>query len=134
MGGGRYDGLVGMMGGPATPGVGWAAGVERWRCCWPRRRRARRPIAMVPIGEAAAKRRRWPSPRACAAAGYAVDLGYSGNLGKRMKRANKLNARAAVILGDDELAKGVATLRDLDHGRSRKRFRSTSLRAGSPPS
>jgi histidyl-tRNA synthetase len=49
-------------------------------------------------------------------AGYAVELGYSGNLGKRLKRANKLNARAAVILGEDELAKGIATVRDLDTG------------------
>jgi histidyl-tRNA synthetase len=49
-------------------------------------------------------------------AGYAVDLGYGGNLGKRMKRADKRAAAAAVILGEDELAKGVASLRDLDSG------------------
>jgi histidyl-tRNA synthetase len=49
-------------------------------------------------------------------AGFTVDLGYSGNVGKRMKRANKVNARAAVILGEDELARHAATLRDLDTG------------------
>ncbi len=49
-------------------------------------------------------------------AGYAIELGYSGNLGKRLKRADKLSAAAAIILGEDELAKGVATLRDLDSG------------------
>ena len=48
--------------------------------------------------------------------GLAVELGYSGNLGKRMKRANKVNARAAVILGEDELARQVATVRDMDSG------------------
>lgn len=48
--------------------------------------------------------------------GYVVDMAYSGNMGKRMKKANKLNACAAVILGSDELAKGVATVRDLDTG------------------
>ncbi|MEE8534994.1 MAG: His/Gly/Thr/Pro-type tRNA ligase C-terminal domain-containing protein, partial [Kiloniellales bacterium] len=49
-------------------------------------------------------------------AGLPVDLGYSGNLRKRLKRANKLGARAAVILGEDELAEAAATLRDLDSG------------------
>ncbi len=49
-------------------------------------------------------------------ASIAVELGYAGNMKKRMKRADKANARLAVILGDDELAKGVAQLRDLDSG------------------
>jgi histidyl-tRNA synthetase len=119
MGGGRYDGLVGIMGGPETPGVGWASGVERCMMLVDRDLHARRPIALVPIGAAAEKqclvlaeelRRR----------GLYAELGYSGNLGKRMKRANKLNARVAVILGDDEIAKGVAALRDLDSGEQRE--------------
>ncbi|MCZ6606379.1 MAG: His/Gly/Thr/Pro-type tRNA ligase C-terminal domain-containing protein, partial [Alphaproteobacteria bacterium] len=49
-------------------------------------------------------------------AGFAVDLGFSGNLAKRMKRANKINARATVLLGEDELARGAATVRDMDSG------------------
>jgi histidyl-tRNA synthetase len=48
--------------------------------------------------------------------GFTVDLGFAGNLGRRMKRANKVNARAAVMIGDDELAAGTATVRDLDSG------------------
>jgi histidyl-tRNA synthetase len=47
---------------------------------------------------------------------FAVDLGYRGNLSRRMKQANKVNARAAVIIGDNELARGVAAVRDLDTG------------------
>ena len=43
-------------------------------------------------------------------------MGYSGNIGKRLKRADKLGAAAAIILGEDELAKGEAALRDLDSG------------------
>ena len=62
------------------------------------------------------KARRSVVAEALRRAGFTVELGYSGNLGKRLKRANKLNARAAVILGEDELAKGAATLRDLDTG------------------
>jgi histidyl-tRNA synthetase len=49
-------------------------------------------------------------------AGFTVDAGYSGNLSRRLKRANKVNARAAVILGENELARGTASLRDLDTG------------------
>ena len=48
--------------------------------------------------------------------GFTVDLGYRGNVAKRMKRANKLGARAAVILGEDERAVGAVTLRNLDTG------------------
>jgi histidyl-tRNA synthetase len=43
-------------------------------------------------------------------------MGYSGNLKKRLQRANKMNARAALLFGDEELAAGSATLRDLDSG------------------
>ena len=45
-----------------------------------------------------------------------MDLGYSGNLARRMRRANRLNARAAVMIGEDEIARGVVTVRDLDSG------------------
>jgi histidyl-tRNA synthetase len=74
-----------------------------------------RPIAVVPIGEAAGI----PALKLTEdlrGAGFAVDIGFSGNIKKRMSRADKIKAVAAVILGDDELAKGVATLRDLQSG------------------
>jgi len=48
--------------------------------------------------------------------GFAIELAYRGNLNRRMRRANRLNARAAVILGPEEAAKGAATLRDFDSG------------------
>jgi histidyl-tRNA synthetase len=114
--GGRYDGLIKQMGGPPTPGIGWAAGVERLAML---RGEAAvtmpRALALIPTGgdveadgiKLADRLRR---------AGYAVDLGYSGNMGKRMKRANKINARAAIIVGGDELAQGSVSVRDLDSG------------------
>jgi histidyl-tRNA synthetase len=76
---------------------------------------APRPIAVVPIGKAEEATALLVTQR-LRHAGFAVDLGYGGNLGKRMKRANKLSARAAVLLGEDELAEGVASVRDLDSG------------------
>lgn len=119
MGGGRYDGLIGIMGGPETPGVGWASGVERCMMLLKEEPKARRPIALVPIGEEA-EREALILANKIRAAGLPADLGYSGNMGKRMKRANKLNARVAVILGENELAKNVAALRDLDSGEQRE--------------
>jgi len=115
MAGGRYDGLVETMGGPATPGVGWAAGIERIAMMIEAPAAPARPIAVIPVGEEASI----PSIKLShdlRKAGLTVEMGYSGNLGKRMKRANKLGASHAVIIGETELEKGVATVRDLDSG------------------
>ncbi|HSD35845.1 MAG TPA: histidine--tRNA ligase [Alphaproteobacteria bacterium] len=115
MAGGRYDGLVAEMGGPPTPGIGWAGGIERIALMIAEPAAPARPIAVVPVG-AAAEIPALALAERLRRAGFAVELGYSGNLGKRLKRADKLKARAAIILGEDELAKGAATLRDLDTG------------------
>jgi histidyl-tRNA synthetase len=115
LGGGRYDGLMALMGGPDTPGIGWAAGIERLALLIEAPAAPPRPIAVIPVGEtseAAAMKAAHELRRA----GFAVDVGYSGNVARRMKRANKLGARAAVILGEDELARNAATVRDLDTG------------------
>lgn len=113
--GGRYDGLVQTMGGPATPGVGWAAGIERLSMLMDRDVPAPRPIAVIPVGQAA-EAVALNLTQKLRHAGYGIELGFSGNVGKRMKRANKLGARAAVLLGEDELANNSATVRDLDSG------------------
>lgn len=113
--GGRYDGLVQTMGGPSVPGVGWAAGIERLALMLTDPPPPPRPVAVVPVG-AAAERAARRLAEALRDAGLVVELGFRGNLSKRLKRANKLGARFAVILGEDEIARGVATLRDLDSG------------------
>jgi histidyl-tRNA synthetase len=113
--GGRYDGLIETMGGPATAGVGWAAGIERLGMLAGDPPSAPRPVAVVPLGEQAEARAQ-VLVQELRRSGVAADLGYSGNLARRLKRANRINAHAAVIIGDDELAKGVATIRDLDSG------------------
>ncbi|WP_193183428.1 histidine--tRNA ligase [Nisaea sediminum] len=115
MAGGRYDGLVEMMGGPSTPGVGWAAGIERIAMMIDAPAAPARPVAVIPVGEEASISAIKLS-HDLRKAGLAVEMGYSGNLGKRMKRANKLGASHAVILGETELENGVATVRDLDSG------------------
>ncbi|AWV22914.1 Histidyl-tRNA synthetase [Roseomonas mucosa] len=119
MAGGRYDGLVEEMGGPHTPSVGWAAGIERLSMLMEGAPGAPRPVAVIPVGEAA-------EAAAIAAAqslrrgGLVAEIAYKGNTKRRMERANKLKARAAVLIGEEELARGVAQVKDLDAGTQRE--------------
>jgi histidyl-tRNA synthetase len=115
MAGGRYDGLVELMGGPAMPGVGWAAGIERLAMLIKEPPAPPRPVALVPIGETAELRALMLAEH-LRGAGFVVDLGYSGNITRRLRRANRIGAFAAILLGDDELARGAATLRNLGNG------------------
>lgn len=113
--GGRYDGLIKQMGGPQTPGIGWAAGVERLAMLLPEIPAEKRPIAVIPIGEGEAKIAQDIAAR-LRHAGFTVDLAFSGNMSKRMTRANKIKAVAAVILGSEEIQENAATVRNLDTG------------------
>ena len=113
--GGRYDGLAEVMGGPPTAGTGWAGGIERLAMLVDEVPKSLRPIALVPLGEAGEAKARVLAHE-LRAQGFTIELGFSGNLKKRLKRANRVGAVAAVLLGDDELAKNEATLRDLDSG------------------
>ena len=115
MAGGRYDGLVEEMGGPPTPAVGWAAGIERLAMLLPDIPPAPRPVAVVPVGEAA-EAAALDVLQALRQAGIRAEIAYRGNLRRRMERANRISARAAVILGEAEIARGVAQLRDLATG------------------
>ena len=117
--GGRYDGLVGQMGGPETPGIGWAAGVERLSLLLNDGPEAKRPIVVIPVGGNAESEALIVTER-LRKKGYRVDLGYSGNLKKRMKRANEGNAVAAILLGEDELTRNAGTLRDMDSGEQKE--------------
>jgi len=114
--GGRYDGLVKTLGGPDIPGVGWAAGVERLALLLAEAPAPVRPVAIVPIGEAA-EAEAWVLARDLRRAGFTVELAFEGKPGKRMKRADRLGARLALFLGEDERARGVLKLRLLDSGR-----------------
>ena len=113
--GGRYDGLIGMMGGRETPGVGWAGGIERLAMLCGDPPPARRPIVVVPVGDET-RAAGFTLTETLRRAEYRVDIGYSGNMSRRMKRANRLNAAAVVILGEDELARQAATVRHMDTG------------------
>jgi histidyl-tRNA synthetase len=115
MGGGRYDGLVEEMGGPPTPAVGWAAGVERLAMLLEDPPRTPATVAVVPVGdstEAAALN----VLQTLRHAGIRAEMAYRGNLRRRMERANRIGARAAVIIGEDDIARGVAQVKNFATG------------------
>jgi histidyl-tRNA synthetase len=113
--GGRYDGLIEQLGGRPTPGIGWAGGVERLAMMAGNAKARRRPIVIVPMG-ADASAQSQVIAQDLRKAGYMIEVGYSGNMKRRLARANKANASAALLLGENELAKGVATIRDMETG------------------
>jgi histidyl-tRNA synthetase len=117
-GGGRYDGLVGQLGGPATPAFGWALGMERLVLLVQAAGSglgapAPPDLYVVSRGEVAeALALRWT--RQWRLAGLAVELDLSGAaFGKQFKRADRSGARWAAVIGDSEAAEGVAVLKDL---------------------
>jgi histidyl-tRNA synthetase len=113
--GGRYDGLVEQLGGPPTPGIGWAAGVERLALLLADPGPAAKPIAVIPVGETEIEAALKIAQR-LRRAGFAVDLAFSGNMSKRMKRADRVGACAAVVIGENELKRDAAMVRDMTTG------------------
>jgi histidyl-tRNA synthetase len=113
--GGRYDGLIEQLGGLPTAGIGWAGGIERLAMLASDPPAAKRPVALIPVGEAA-ETAALKLAQALRHAGFVVELAFKGNVGRRLKRADKLNAACAVLVGENELARGVATVKDLGTG------------------
>ena len=115
LGGGRYDGLSEMLGGPAVAAVGWAAGIER--------------LAML-TGDTAMTTPRVTllstDPETNIAAfqlaeklrdsGIDIEFPTAGAIGKRLKKAARSGIKLAIILGGDELAKNTVQFRDLETG------------------
>lgn len=115
--GGRYDGLISTMGGPSIPGVGWAGGIERFAMmltdgCLPP---YPRPIVIIPMDESCDMKGLELAQR-LRSQGFTVEMTYGGGMGKRLKKANKINASYACILGEDEINAGRVTLKNLDTG------------------
>jgi histidyl-tRNA synthetase len=115
LGGGRYDGLVKDLGGPDLGGIGFAVGLERLALLLPAPGRQRRcDVFLMPLAEGALD----PAlrlQRALREAGLRALIDPEGRSFKsRMKQADRLGARLVAILGDDELARGTWTVRDME--------------------
>ncbi|MCG8491619.1 MAG: histidine--tRNA ligase [Sneathiellales bacterium] len=113
--GGRYDGLIEALGGKPMPGIGWAGGMERLALLASGTPAGERPIAVIPVGDAAEETVQKLAHQ-LRLDGFRIELAFKGNVGKRMKRANKLNAKAAILIGEDELERNVCTFKNLDEG------------------
>ena len=122
--GGRYDGLIEAIGGPATPGIGFGMGIERMALNLKEQdlapEAADKPeVFIVNLGDEAA------STAARIAAdlrrvGLGATMAYGGrSLKAQLRQANRMKARFAVIVGERELAEGVAEIRDLDRSEQR---------------
>jgi histidyl-tRNA synthetase len=113
--GGRYDNLMKQMGGPDIPGIGWAAGIERLALLSNIKITTKNNISIIPVGEEnnalcfnLAEELRNKN--------ISISMGYSGNLKKRLKQANKITSNYAVIIGDDEVKNNHAIIRNLETG------------------
>ena len=118
-GGGRYDGLVEELGGPATPGIGWGMGIERMIMVQDMRSSA--PVASAPLDVLVvtlgddARMEGVKLVNALRAKGIKADLDHAARSMKaQFKYANKLNVKRVIVIAGDELEKGVVKLRDMD--------------------
>ncbi|MFF9897187.1 histidine--tRNA ligase [Streptomyces longispororuber] len=120
-GGGRYDGLSEMIGGPALPSVGWALGVDRTVLALQAEGvtldlPAATSVFAVPLGEEA-RRVLFAKVTELRRAGVAADFSYGGKgLKGAMKAANRSGARFAIVAGERDLAEGVVQLKDMESG------------------
>jgi len=124
-GGGRYDDLVATIGGPPVPGVGFGTGVERILLALERSgvqgpRPASPVVYLVALAESA-RSAVFRLAHELRQAGICADLDYVERSPKgQMKQAGRSGARYAFILGEEELATGVLTVRDLTTGEEQR--------------
>jgi len=115
LGGGRYDGLAEMLGGPKVAGVGWAAGVERLAMLV-ETASVNKPKVAILTADYGARQAAFRLAEQLRDAGIDIDLPTSGAMGKKLKKADKAGILTAVIMGSEELAKNTVQLRNLRDG------------------
>lgn len=121
--GGRYDGLVETLGGASVPGIGFAIGVDRLALALEASEKLGEhgpDAALIAVGETAARETVALARRLRAAKLSIEMLSPDRKLKALIGRADKIGARYAVILGDDELKRGVVQLRDLRKSEQRE--------------
>ncbi|OYZ19610.1 MAG: histidine--tRNA ligase [Bdellovibrio sp. 28-41-41] len=119
--GGRYDGLIETMGGPKTPGVGWAAGVERLVELSDKSLLTEelKLIALVPADEVGEIESLRLASRLRSETKFKVEIIYGGNVGKKMKKASNKNALYTIIIGSQEVEKKEFGLKNMSTGEQR---------------
>ena len=113
-GGGRYDGLVAELGGPATPGVGWAAGIERILLAGSPGEGLALPVAYVAVADADQRRTAFKITEALRGQGVQAQMEQAGRSMKgQLKHADRLNATHVVVVGEQ------IEVKDMDSGEQR---------------
>jgi histidyl-tRNA synthetase len=115
LGGGRYDGLIEQLGGPAISCIGWGAGIERMMLLMDETAAPPPDVVIVPVSaeqEGAA----FHLAQKAREQGIQVWLDYQGNMGKRMKKAAKMNAPVVWVLGEEEMSNDQVTRKDMVTG------------------
>lgn len=115
LGGGRYDGLFKTMGGPDISGVGWACGVERIMLLHEFDDEPLPPIALIGLGEEV-QETLWKLSHQLREQGFYVEMIFGNNPAKLFKKADKLNAWGALVMGTDELAAQCVTFKIFEDG------------------
>lgn len=118
--GGRYDGLMKQMGGPDTPAIGWAAGIER--LCLMLMNEPTLDAKLITIIPASSNEEliAFKVTQTLRTEGLHVDLGYSGNISKRLKKASQNKSTIAIIIGEEEMASNAAIVKFLNEERQEK--------------
>ncbi len=120
LGGGRYDGLIGELGGPGVPGIGFAIGEDRLVDVLPVSSPVRSgrtvPVCVIAIGEDRLDAGLDAAEELRAAGVPAISNLAGGTLRSGLRRADRRGCRWVVLIGEDELAAGTVVLRDFEHG------------------
>lgn len=117
--GGRYDGLMKQMGGPDASGIGWGAGIERLFLMLQEQEtvvNVSNLITIVPISETE-EPFAFHVAQTLRGVGLCIEIGYSGNMSKRLKKASQNNSIAAIIIGAEEIASNTAQVKFLNESR-----------------
>jgi histidyl-tRNA synthetase len=116
--GGRYDGLAKMLGGVDTAGVGWAAGIDRLSLMINEEFVNKPDLVLMAVSENL-EPLLMPIMKKLVDKGLKVEILITGNMSKKFKRANKVDASYAIILGEEELSKNIIKLKNLIIGSER---------------
>ena len=113
--GGRYDGLAKMLGGPDMAGVGWAAGVERLALMIEGEYVNKPDLVLMAVSEKL-EPLLLPIIKKLVGQDLKVEILCTGSMSKKFKRANKINASYAIILGEEEVSQNIIKLKNLVSG------------------
>ena len=115
LGGGRYDGLIGLLGGPDIPGIGWAAGIERISMLMKESIKTKTDVHLA-IFDSKFKNHLIKATKYLRENQISYYWNYKYNFKKSLTKANLEDAKYVIIIGEDEFNNDSYTLKKLDDG------------------